>query len=45
LLRVETAKTAAEKTALNANFDYRLSYAALELATGELTQTSAAVNQ
>ena len=45
LLRVETAKTTAEKTALNASFDYRLSYAALELATGELSQTSAAVNQ
>ncbi len=45
LLRVETAKTAAEKNALNAAFDYRLSYAALELATGELSETSAAVNQ
>ena len=45
LLRVETAKTAAEKTALNANFDYRLSYAALELATGELSANSPAVNQ
>ena len=45
LLHVETAKTAAEKNALNAAFDYRLSYAALELATGELSETSAAVNQ
>jgi outer membrane protein TolC len=45
LLRVETARTAAEKTALNAVFDYRLSYAALELATGELSETSEAVNQ
>jgi outer membrane protein TolC len=45
LLRVETAKTAAEKNALNAIFDYRLSYAALELATGELSETSVAVNQ
>jgi outer membrane protein TolC len=45
LLRVETAKTAAEKNALNAIFDYRLSYAALELATGELSATSAAVSQ
>jgi outer membrane protein TolC len=45
LLSVETAKTAAEKNALNAIFDYRLSYAALELATGELSETSAAVNQ
>jgi outer membrane protein TolC len=45
LLRVETAKTVAEKNALNAHFDYRLSYAALELATGELSATSAAVKQ
>lgn len=45
LLRVETAKTVAEKNALNALFDYRLSYAALELATGELSATSAAVKQ
>jgi outer membrane protein TolC len=45
LLRVETAKTVAEKSALNAAFDYRLSYAALELATGELSETSPAVNQ
>ena len=45
LLSVETAKTAAEKNALNAIFDYRLSYAALELATGELSETSAALNQ
>jgi outer membrane protein len=45
LLRIETAKTAAEKSALNAAFDYRLSYAALELATGELSETSPAVNQ
>jgi len=45
LLSVETAKTTAEKNALNAIFDYRLSYAALELATGELSETSAAVRQ
>jgi outer membrane protein TolC len=45
LLPAETAKTAAEKNALNAVFDYRLSYAALELATGELSANSPAVNQ
>jgi outer membrane protein TolC len=45
LLRVETAKTTADKNALNALFDYRLSYAALELATGELSANSPAVNQ
>jgi outer membrane protein TolC len=45
LFRAETAKTAAEKNALNAIFDYRLSYAALELATGELSANSPAVNQ
>jgi outer membrane protein TolC len=45
LLRAETAKTAAEKNALNAVFDYRLSYAALELATGELSANSLAVSQ
>jgi outer membrane protein len=43
LLRVETMHTAAEKNYLNALFDYRLSYAALELATGELTPDSPAV--
>jgi outer membrane protein TolC len=45
LLRAETARTAAEKNALNAVFDYRLSYAALELATGELSANSPALNQ
>jgi len=45
LLRAETAKTVAEKNALNAIFDYRLSYAALELATGELSANSAALDQ
>jgi len=45
LLRAETAKTVAEKSALNAVFDYRLSYAALELATGELAANSPALNQ
>ena len=45
LLRAETAKVAADKNSLNAIFDYRLSYAALELATGELSANSSAVNQ
>jgi hypothetical protein len=45
LLSVETARTTAEKDALNAIFDYRLSYAALELATGELSENSPAVRQ
>jgi outer membrane protein TolC len=45
LLRAETAKVKADKNALNAIFDYRLSYAALELATGELSPNSPAVNQ
>lgn len=45
LLRAETARTAAEKNALNVVFDYRLSYAALELATGELAADSPAVTQ
>jgi outer membrane protein TolC len=43
LLRVETAHTAAQKNYFNALFDYRLSYAALELATGELAADSPAV--
>jgi len=41
----QMAKVAADKNALNAIFDYRLSYAALELATGELSSNSSAVNQ
>ena len=45
LLRAETAHTTAQKNALNAIFDYRLSYAALELATGELAADSPAVKQ
>jgi outer membrane protein len=44
LLQVETAKAAADKNELNARYDYRLSYAALELATGELSPNSAALN-
>ncbi len=43
LLRAETARTSAQKNLLNALFDYRLSYAALELATGELAADSPAV--
>ncbi len=44
LLRVETANTAAQKNYLNAVFDLRLSYAALELSTGELSANSSAVS-
>jgi outer membrane protein TolC len=45
VLAVETARTAAQKSSLNAVYDYRVSYAALELATGELSAQSAAVTQ
>jgi outer membrane protein TolC len=43
LLQVETAHTSAQKNYLNALSDYRRSYAALELATGELAPDSPAV--
>lgn len=43
LLRAETARTAAQRSFLNAMFDYRLGFAALELATGELAADSQAV--
>jgi outer membrane protein len=43
VLQAETARTAAEKNYLSAVYDYRLSYAALELATGELSPDSPAV--
>lgn len=43
LLQAGTARTRAQENYLNAVFDYRLSYAALELATGELSASSAAV--
>ena len=43
LLQVETARSSAGKNHLNALFDYRLGYAALELATGELAADSRAV--
>ena len=45
LLQVETAHTNARKNYLNALSDYRLSYAALELATGELGPDSPAVKE
>jgi outer membrane protein TolC len=45
LLQVETANTSSQTNYLNAVFDYRLSYAALELATGELAADSAAVRE
>ena len=45
LLQVETAHVSAQKNYLNALFDYRLSYAALELATGELAMDSPAVKE
>jgi outer membrane protein len=43
VLQAEAARTNAEKNYLNAVYDYRLSYAALELATGELSPDSPAV--
>jgi outer membrane protein len=43
LLQAETARTRAEENYLNAIFDYRVSYAALELATGQLSPNSGAV--
>jgi outer membrane protein len=45
LLRAETARTTAKKNFVNATFDYRLGYAALELATGELAADSQAVTR
>lgn len=45
LLRAETERATAHKNFLNAVFDYRLGYAALELATGELAANSPAVMQ
>ncbi|MBI1941661.1 MAG: TolC family protein [Acidobacteria bacterium] len=45
LLRAETAHTSARKNFLNAIFDYRVSFAALELATGELGPASQAVTR
>jgi outer membrane protein len=45
VLQAETASTDAEKSYLNAIYDYRLSYAALELATGELSPESPVVQE
>jgi len=45
VLRVETMQTSAQNNHLNALYDYRLAYAALELATGELSPNSPAVTQ
>jgi outer membrane protein TolC len=45
LLRAETMRTSAEKSFLNAVFDYRIAFAALELATGELSPESQAVKR
>ncbi|MGD0693821.1 MAG: TolC family protein [Terriglobia bacterium] len=45
VLGAETAHDRAQRDYLNAVFDYRISYAALELATGELSADSQAVVQ
>ncbi len=45
LLRAETAHTSARKNFLNAIFDFRVGFAALELATGELGPESQAVTR
>ncbi|MEJ2007666.1 MAG: TolC family protein [Acidobacteriota bacterium] len=45
VLRAETMQTSAENNHLNAVYDYRLAFAALELATGELGPNSPAVTQ
>ncbi len=45
VLRAETMRTAAQNNHLNAVYDYRLAFAALELATGELGPNSPAVTQ
>jgi outer membrane protein len=45
VLRAETMRTSAENNHLNAIYDYRLAFAALELATGELGPNSPAVTQ
>lgn len=45
VLRAETMRTSAENNHLNAVYDYRLAFAALELATGELGPNSPAVTQ
>lgn len=45
VLRAETMQTSARNSHLNAVYDYRLAFAALELATGELGPNSPAVTQ
>lgn len=45
VLGTETARARARRDYLNAVFDYRMAYAALELATGELAPESPAVRQ
>jgi outer membrane protein TolC len=45
LLQAESMHTAAERSFLNAVFDYRIAFAALELATGELSPDSQAVTR
>jgi outer membrane protein len=45
LLRAESDRASAHQDYLNAIFDYRLGYAALELATGELAADSPAVTR
>jgi len=45
VLRAETMRTSARNNHLNALYDYRLAFAALELATGDLGPDSPAVTQ
>ncbi len=45
VLRAETMRTSAQNNHLNAVYDYRLAFAALELATGDLGPDSPAVMQ
>jgi outer membrane protein len=45
VLRAETMRTSAQNIHLNAVYDYRLAFAALELATGRLGPNSPAVTQ
>jgi outer membrane protein len=45
VLRAETMRTSAQNNHLNAVYDYRLAFAALELATGKLGPTSPAVTK
>jgi outer membrane protein len=45
VLHAETMRTSAQNNHLNAVYDYRLAFAALELATGKLGPGSAAVTQ